>query len=140
MAEDLPPVDSDPKTQQALARVSALEYELAERSCYPLFSATVSLLGCKPEMIHDLWILSGYEPTDPPDEEAIKDLAVRLSESKPGFFDPSARVINKGNPDQDASDIIADDDERLQDAGWQMANQDKIVASAKARLARGDFD
>jgi hypothetical protein len=35
--------------------------------------------------------------------------------------------------------IIEDDDPRMNDAAWQMKNQDKLVASAAAKTARGDL-
>lgn len=36
--------------------------------------------------------------------------------------------------------IIEDDDWRMNDASWQAANWDKMVASSAAKRARGDFD
>lgn len=68
-------------------RADALQAELRGIRHKQAFGKLVQEQGADPDVVEDLWTLSGYKPeTDTPDEDGLATLVQGLKESKPKWF------------------------------------------------------
>ena len=122
--------------QHAMDRVDDLAYELAEALWRPTFNTMAKAAGVRDDAIEAAWVLSGINPTGQPNEAVISDAIKAQMATKSFLFSETAVAASK----QPSVEIIENDDPRWSDATWQVKNQDKVQASARAKIARGDFD
>jgi hypothetical protein len=78
--------------------------------------------------------VAGLEPTIAPNYAKTLARVEGMKKTHPFLFDPGrgSTPVNTAS-----AEIIPDNDIRLQDSAWVMANYDAVVASAKAKIASG---
>jgi hypothetical protein len=119
-----PPATADIRAALASGIAGKLSQELARSETLAAFRSVAKREGVRPEEMERAFQLSGIVPSHEikSDEGVLRSAVVALRSKNASLFDDA--------------DIIPETSSKWRDAAWMAANQDKLVAHARAKLRR----
>jgi anti-sigma28 factor (negative regulator of flagellin synthesis) len=142
-------------TSASAKRVAELEAQIRQGNHLKAFERLAKAKGATEGAYEDLYQLSGYRAErDEVDEAAIGALIDEQKARRPYLFGGKVEpgktgdtsIVKpgagggQGKSHVDGPDFVqGPDDPRVNDVKWVMNNYDKVVASAKARMDRGEI-
>jgi hypothetical protein len=135
--------DPEARMKELESRAEIAEWDLAYTKVFGALTSRARTMGMIPGFENDVWALAGVDPTEFENVELdettnkLGDKVAKVRERHPAMFDPAlARTDAHGQHLDAPDDEIPDDDPRMRDSAWQFNNQDKLIASSKARLRK----